>query len=416
LGIKKQEELEMKKYLISVTTVCLALMMGVSSVSAFVPPGLAKKGDLPPGIQKRFIQQEKDIKEYQTTIKDINVKERRIVIEDGTAILSLLVSNKANIQLNKKTVKFEDLRKNDEVVIKLDKDNTATEVKATRKQEVQYTVQGKLLLISKDQNRVYIYEDANLTNYELKSDVIVKLNGEKTNFNNLTTGMNVKLTIEGDKVRLIEATKDVNTKINGTIIGIDYNKLEVVLQEGTKATLYKAKSSTPIKIDDKTSTFKNLLVGMELEAYVIDQNIVSINGKSLAIESQKGIVKSINLDRKEIVLTQGSKETLFKINNSVIVNINGVLKALKDVTVNTEAQLTIQNGQVIEIKVNALIQSFEGRIIAKDIGTKPSITIQIGNEVKVFLVKTDLNIVGIEVGKEYIIHVKDNEVIVIAIK
>jgi len=228
--------------------------------------------------------------------------------------------------------------------------------------------------------------------------------------------MNVKLTIEGDKVRLIEATKDVNTKINGTIIGIDYNKLEVVLQEGTKATLYKAKSSTPIKIDDKTSTFKNLLVGMELEAYVIDQNIVSINGKSLAIESQKGIVKSINLDRKEIVLTQGSKETLFKINNSVIVNINGVLKALKDVTVNTEAQLTIQNGQVIEIKVNALIQSFEGRIIAKDIGTKPSITIQIGNEVKVFLVKTDLNIVGIEVGKEYIIHVKDNEVIVISIK
>jgi len=95
----------MKKYLISVTTVCLALMMGVSSVSAFVPPGLAKKGGLPPGIQKRFIQQEKDMKEYQTTIKDINVKERRIVIEDGTAILSLLVSNKASIQLNNKNSK-----------------------------------------------------------------------------------------------------------------------------------------------------------------------------------------------------------------------------------------------------------------------------------------------------------------------
>lgn len=406
----------MKKRLISLTTLCLVLLLTSSYVSAFTPPGLDKKGGLPPGIQKRFIQQERDKKEYTTTVKDIDLEQRRIVIEDGTAILALLVSDKAKIELNKKSAKFEEIMKNDDVFIKLDKDNTITELKATRENNTVYTVEGKLSLVNKKENQIYIYENNKLNSYKLRSDVIVRINGEKSNTSVLTTGMDLKLTIEGDRVKLIETTKDVQTKINGTIIAIDYNRMEFVLQEGTRVTLYKAQRNTSIKIDGDIKTFTNLLIGMKLEAYVKDQNIISIEGKSLSIENQKGVVKAINIGKNEIVLKQDNKEILFKINNNATIKINGILKTLKDIAVNMDAQLTIQNGEVIEISINELIQSFEGRIIIKDVGNKPMVTIQIGNEVKVFSVKKDLNIIEIEVGKEAIIHVKDSEVIAIVTK
>lgn len=406
----------MKKHFIGLTTLCLVLAMGISSVSAKTPPGLEKKGGLPPGIQKRFIMQEKEDKEYNTVIKDINIAEKRVIIEDGTAILHLLVGNKSKIELNKKTVRLEDIRKGDEVSIKLDKDNTIKELKATRKNETTYTVEGKLLLINKGQKEIYLYENNKLVTYGLKSDVVVQINGVKKNLDDLVMGMDLKLTLDGKNVKLIETTKEVQTKVQGTIIGIDHTRLELVLQEGTKVTLYKAKSSTPITIDGKTKVFANLLIGMEIQANVIDQNIVSIQGKSLAIENVKGIVKSVNVDRKEIVLVQDKKETLYKVSSNATIKINGVVKALKDIAINIEAQLTVQNGEVIEININEAIQTYTGRIITKDMGTAPSIIIQIGNEYKLFKVKKDLSIVEIEVGKDAVIYVKDNEVIAFNMK
>lgn len=258
----------MKKRLISLVTLCLVLVMGVSSVSAFTPPGLAKKGGLPPGIQKRFIQQEKDTKEYSTTIKDIDLKQKRIVIEDGTAILSLLVSDKAKIELNKKSVKFEDIRKNDEVFIKLDKNNTITELKATREKEVVYTVEGRLLLVNKEQNILYTYQDGKLVNYELKSDVVVRINGEKTRIDNLTQGMDLKLTIEGNKVKLIETTVDVETRLQGKILAKD---------DGSKPLIV-------IQIDKEIKVFyvakgvnmSEVKVGKEVTIYVKDNEVTSI--------------------------------------------------------------------------------------------------------------------------------------------
>ncbi len=112
--------------------------------------------------------------------------------------------------------------------------------------------------------------------------------------------MELKLTVEGNVVKSIVGSKDVQTKVKGTIIGIDYNRLELVIQEGTKATLYKAKSTTPIKIDSKTKTFKDLVIGMELEAYVKDQDIVSVEAKSLAVQTEKGNIQYVNVDKKEI--------------------------------------------------------------------------------------------------------------------
>ncbi|MEW9094728.1 MAG: hypothetical protein AB2417_06550 [Clostridiaceae bacterium] len=197
----------MKKWLNVLTILFLAFVMRNSSVSAATPPGLAKKGGLPPGIQKRFIEEKKE-KKYSTVVKDINLDERRITIEDGTAIVNLLVSDKAKIELNKKSAKLEDINKNDKIFIKLDKNNTITELKATREEKAVHTIEG-------------------------------------------------------------------------TITKIDYNNLEFELQEGTKVTLYKVKSSTPIKIDSEIKTFKDLVAGMKIKASITDKNIISIEAKSL---------------------------------------------------------------------------------------------------------------------------------------
>lgn len=262
----------MKKYLVSLTTLCLTLMMGISSVSAQTPPGLAKKGGLPPGIQKKFIQQEKDHKEYKATIKEIDLKERRITIEDGTALLNLLVSEKAKIQLDKKDIKFEDLRKGDEVDIKLDKDNTVTELKATRTEDAQYTVNGKFLVAIKDQKKIYLYKDEKTVEYQLDSNVVVKINGEKSKLDDLENGMEVKLTLDNDKVTLIEGIKDTeDRRIEGKILAKYEGKNPLII--------IKIENDIKVFSVDKDVNLSKIELDEEVIIYVEDNKVTSIRIK-----------------------------------------------------------------------------------------------------------------------------------------
>lgn len=265
--------MEMKKYLVSITTLCLSLMMGVSSVSAqHIPPGLAKKGGLPPGIQKRFIQQEKDNKEYVVAIKEIDFEERRITIEDGTALLNLLVSEKAKIQLDKKDIKFEDLRKGDEIDIKLDKDNTVTELKATRKEDIKYTVNGKFLVAIKDQKKVYLYKDEKTVEYLLNSNVVVKVNGEKSKLDDLENGMEVNLTLANDKVTLIEGVKEVEAKnLEGKILAKYEGKDPLII----------VKIGNDIKVFsvEKDVNLSKIELDEEVMIYIKDNKVTSIRIK-----------------------------------------------------------------------------------------------------------------------------------------
>lgn len=263
----------MKKYLVSITTLSLSLMMGISSASAQnIPPGLAKKGGLPPGIQKKFIQQEKDNKEYEATIKEIDFKERRITIEDGTALLNLLVSEKAKIQLDKKDIKFEDLRKGDEIDIKLDKDNTVTELKATRKEDIKYTVNGKFLVAIKDQKKVYFHKDGKIVEYQLSPNVAVKINGEKSKLDALENGMEVKLTLDNDKVTLIEGVKEVeNKKLEGKVLAKYEGKDPLII----------VKIGNDIKVFsvEKDVNLSKVELDKEVIIYVKDNKVTSIRIK-----------------------------------------------------------------------------------------------------------------------------------------
>lgn len=265
----------MKRKLAGVLGLLMFFTFSITTVGAFVPPGLEKKGGLPPGIQKRFLQEdvdEKEVKlvkkEYKATIEKVDTEDKRIVIKDGTAYLYLLVSDTAKIELDGKDSRLQELKKNDEVYLKLDKDKTIIEVK------------GKSI-------------------------------GEK----------------------------------------------------------------------EEVKRIKN------------------------------AVVKSVDTNKKEIVIGYDKKEVLYKVKDDAIIQINGVDKKLSDIKEDMKVDIKVRDRNILELKVLNEIMRYDGRLIAKYTGGNPIIVLKIDNEERAFNVKKEIVLSKIYVGDSITIDVEEDIVI-----
>lgn len=232
----------MKRKLASALVVLSVFSFTISSAAAFTPPGLAKKGGMPPGIQKKIsgeswhnkIWEDKswkdyswddeaweDIsfeslkelieelkerfgeeivnKEYETTLEEVDARNRKVLIEDGTAHIYLSVAEDAEIELDDKDVKLSSLSAGDEVYLKLNEANTVTEIKVIEEAVAEETeeYEGKLInkysndsgdyiLIEIDEVPAFFYIDKDLrvsqrlideeVIIEVEDDVVVDIN------------------------------------------------------------------------------------------------------------------------------------------------------------------------------------------------------------------------------------------------
>ncbi len=330
----------MKKTILNVLVFVLVFSFTVTSAFAFTPPGLSKKGGLPPGIQKRFIVKPEKDHAYETVIKDINLNEKRIVIQEGTALIHLLVDNNAKIELNGKKSTLKELQINDKIVIKTNSSNTITEIKAT------------------GGNRTVPQE----------------------------------------------------TKVTGVIKIIDLSKKELIIEANKSTTLYKLQNTT-VYIDNKLVTMQDLKVGMEVTAHVNGYEIKTIYAKPLAVKEIEATIKAIDVSKREIVLQYDKKEELYKIKADAVVKVNGVIQNLSSIKTGMVAKVKIQANEITEITVDDGILQLEGRLMAKNTGTTPTITVQINQELKTYNVKKDLSMTHVNVGNQIVVYIKDNIVV-----
>lgn len=238
----------MKRKLAVFLVVLMFLSFSISSVVAFVPPGLAKKGGLPPGIQKRFLDKDwqkcwkddwKDIiqdweklfrqgrdgkeiigSEYWATIQKIDTNNRRIMIQEGTAYLYLLVADNAKIQEDGKNIKLSNLSIGDEVYLKLNKDHTITEIKLvkdTEKDEENRSIkEAKVESINYETRRITLAYDNTRSRYILHDNTTIRVNGTKRDFNYIEVGMKVDVTIKDGKISqitVLEKTEELEGKL-----------------------------------------------------------------------------------------------------------------------------------------------------------------------------------------------------------
>ncbi|ABR46332.1 hypothetical protein Amet_0089 [Alkaliphilus metalliredigens QYMF] len=237
----------MKKFLAG----AFALLMFVSfaaTASAFVPPGLAKKqglppgleekaGELPPGIQKRFGDIEELQKglayEYNKTILQMDADNRRIVIEEGTAQLHLLVADNAKIELDGKIVSFKDLYKNDEVQLKLNDELTIIEIIGSKGKdripaEKYEEVKGKIDAINSTRREITVISDNTKRLYDIDSNAKIWIDDASSRLTRLEKGMEVTLKIEEDKVVEIYGFSDIQTH-EGRLMSVKITEEENII-------------------------------------------------------------------------------------------------------------------------------------------------------------------------------------------
>ncbi|SET11005.1 hypothetical protein SAMN05660297_01436 [Natronincola peptidivorans] len=221
----------MKRKLASMLVLLMVLSFSLSAAAAFVPPGLAKKGGLPPGIQKRFldgiiVEEDKDQEEdqeiiskgYSATIERIDVNNRRIMIEEGTAYLYLLVDKDAKIELDEKTSKFEDLRVKDEVYLKLNKENTVIEITGKSIGERESIIREAVVkTIDYRRREITLQHNNREALYEVHQDAVIEINGIKKEWRDIEVGMKVDVKVKEGVISEIKAVNKI-TRYEGRLI------------------------------------------------------------------------------------------------------------------------------------------------------------------------------------------------------
>lgn len=218
----------MKKVLAGILVLMMFFTFALSTAGAFVPPGLAKKGGLPPGIQKRFSLEERagDDRiidgEYETVVKEIDLNKRRITIEEGEAIISLLVANRAEIKLDDKDAVLKDIKKGYEVYLELDKDNVITKIIGKTGDVVEdetWSIRGATVysINEKDQKIALSYDNKRET-YYVNRNTVIEINGNKKTFDDLSANMKVNVTIKGETILKLTVVSET-TRHEGVLLG-----------------------------------------------------------------------------------------------------------------------------------------------------------------------------------------------------
>ncbi|AKL96857.1 hypothetical protein CACET_c34140 [Clostridium aceticum] len=217
----------MKKKYVSLVALLMFFTFTASTVGAFVPPGLEKKGGLPPGIQKRFLQEEQVKEEksdkvlhnqYHTTIESIDVQTRRIAIKEGTAYIYLLIADSVKVEIDEKTGSLQELQKNDEVVLKLDKNNTVVEIYAENLGNRVITMKEVVIKSISDKNReIVVVHNNKEVLYYVKDEAIIEIDGERKLLEDIKVNMKADIKVRGTDVIEIKVNQGA-TKYEGRLI------------------------------------------------------------------------------------------------------------------------------------------------------------------------------------------------------
>lgn len=136
---------------------------------------------------------------------------------------------------------------------------------------------GKITEIDLDNEEIFVKTDNKERLFEIDNDTVIKINGEKEDFEDLYVGMEVKVKLTNDKVTEIYSesiTKEYEGKIVEKSEG-NVNKLTIKV-DGINKTFEVDEDATIELENDEDGEFEDLKVGLEIEAKVVNNIIVEI--------------------------------------------------------------------------------------------------------------------------------------------
>ena len=192
---------------------------------------------------------------------------------------------------------------------------------------------------------------------------------------------NPQETTKPDPIVNNETVSGVITKITN----LGANTFVSVKDKYNTEVAYLVDSNCSIKLDGKTTTISNILVGQDVKITITKgtSNALSLEAETLE-EEIAGTIKSLTPSSNKLVVEykkdRDTKTIELMVDKYSEITLNGVEADLYDLNIGDEVKLLIENNKIIELEATAKFGEIEGIIVKLD--DKGYITIENSKGVK----------------------------------
>ncbi|AOT70219.1 S-layer homology domain-containing protein [Geosporobacter ferrireducens] len=313
------------------------------------------------------------------------------------------ISKNVKVYIDNRLKDLEDLERNKTIEITV-KDGKVIEIRWNSDTVIVGDVyEGRITAINSTDKKISV-ENGNIERlFTITNDTQIKINGETTTFSKLVVGMDVKITVKDEKVRLVEGTNSAIT-YKGAITDINWNTKEVTLRIGNVARTYRANENTVVRIDGSSRSFDRLDTGMEADIKVAGNILQEISARNVR-ENLSGTLTAINRSIKEITIKSGNTERSLKVNSDAVIKLDDQVVTLNDLMPKMEVEVVVNNDKVDRIDAYAVESQYRGELVEKYMGNPYRLVLKSNGQNKTYNV--DRNVTIIEEDDDDDIKFKD---------
>ena len=345
------------------------------------------------------------------TIKDSDDKEYTYDMDEDVEI-----TNNDNVSIERK-----DLEDGDDVVIVLDNNNIATEIKIDSNS---LTVSGTIVSVdtSGDYSLVLDRSSGADRKYSVNDDVVVKKGTSSLDYDELSEDDEVELYLDSDgSVGKIVLKSDSSTVIKGEVTDIDdQGSYSITIEKSNgKKVKYDVDEDVDVKEGSKSRDFSDISEGDNVELSIDDDVVTDIEITDEDSSSASGIITDFDWDDEEITLEDDGDETDYELDEDTEITKDGDEIDPEDLVIGAEVELEIEDDIVVEISVEDDEDiELEGEII-KVYDDSVKIEQSSGNQFKYYFKDSaslededgdDIDIDDLEEGMDVQIELRDGEI------
>lgn len=396
----------------------MALMRG-DDAKRFNPMGTLTRAEMAVLFQRLDGKVDSEIDEGEFSGEVHRVYEETIVVQIDGQLKSFAVDqDDVVVYDNNHRIAYSDIEEGSIVLLEIE-DNKVVYIEIREENDQEDKIisrySGKVAEIKDSEDNITIQDQKMKITFEVIDDVKVYFRNKEGSFDEIKIGDSVIVIVDNkNRAREIyvdrEKAEQTDEEIEGVITDIDLSGIYHITIDNQKYGLSK---DAQVKIDGKTADLDELLVGMQIEAELEDDIIISIEAESVAFELE-GTIKVIE-DDKITIKKENDRIVTYKVAEDVKVIIDGESnKDIDDLLIGDVAEFELVNNLIVEIKAKSEFREIEG-IVQEVQGD--SIEIKIGREIReytyadIFVVYINGRISrfnNLEKGMEATLRVKNN--------
>ena len=396
------------------------------SGKGFTPPGLAKKGGLPPGISK-FI----DLKEVEWARNAIEKMADKGILkgiaEDkfapnkavtkAEALAMILRALGYEEEVQKELIAIKEGKKKSKIkdaaqewalgYISIAKDGNvlADEEELTWKnlnKPVQRQEVAKYLVralgwedeAEDNQETKLLFKDGNAVKKDYRGYVYVAYEREimmgdnKNNFQPNKPVTRAEMAVLIEKIHEYKGKPVDNTEkvIEGKLISIAADDLRLSIRVNGVDRTYSIVENVKVYIDNRLKDLEDLERNKTIKITVKNDRVIEIRWNSDAVvegDVFEGKIKTLSSMDKKISVVKGSTERLFTLNSDTQIKVNGEITTFSKLDIDMDVKVTVKDDKVRLVEGTNSIVAYTGKITEINWNTK-EVTFKVGSTTRTY--------------------------------